>query len=170
MTQKRARILQWSLVIPLIAFSFYQLYVGITAYTIHSAALLETGPVTERAKVFSKIHRDGEKQYLWARGPKVPDDESSEWFDMTGSPVELETINHGIGKDEIASIDNPVFVKPDDPRLLRKWAGGDIEENGKLRVICYANTADARAYPVTLMNRHELVNDVVGGTPVTVGW
>lgn len=29
---------------------------------------------------------------------------------------------------------------------------------------------EARAYPVTTLNRREMVNDVVGGTPVLVTW
>ena len=29
---------------------------------------------------------------------------------------------------------------------------------------------EARAYPVTTLNRREMVNDVVGGTPVPVTW
>jgi len=29
---------------------------------------------------------------------------------------------------------------------------------------------EARAYPVTALNRREMVNDVVGGTPVLVTW
>ncbi|MCH8053011.1 MAG: DUF3179 domain-containing protein [Planctomycetes bacterium] len=38
------------------------------------------------------------------------------------------------------------------------------------RVIGYAVGDDARAYPIRIMNRHELVNDTVGGKPVTVAW
>ena len=30
--------------------------------------------------------------------------------------------------------------------------------------------SEARAYPVTSLNRREMVNDVVGGTPVLVTW
>ena len=29
---------------------------------------------------------------------------------------------------------------------------------------------DARAYPIRILSRHEVVNDVVSGTPVAVTW
>ena len=40
----------------------------------------------------------------------------------------------------------------------------------RLRVIGFAHGGEARAYPIALLNHHELVNDTVGGKPVTVGW
>jgi hypothetical protein len=36
-------------------------------------------------------------------------------------------------------------------------------------VLGYRHKGEAKAYPLAIMNRHELVNDVVGGKPVTVG-
>lgn len=170
MTERTGKLIQWSLVVPLVGFAGYALYDGIGADASRSERLLASGPVTQRSLVNSKIRREGDKQYLWARGPKVPEDDASEWFDMTGSPIELESVNHGIGKDRIASIDEPVFVPPDDPRLRRKWGGSDDADIRDLRVICYAHNDEAKAYPVRLLDRRELVNDEVGGKPVTVGW
>ena len=37
-------------------------------------------------------------------------------------------------------------------------------------VIGYVGNGDARAYPASLLDHHELVNDRIGGKPVTVGW
>lgn len=37
-------------------------------------------------------------------------------------------------------------------------------------VIGIAVNREARAYPVDVMGFHELLNDVVGGTPITVCW
>ena len=37
-------------------------------------------------------------------------------------------------------------------------------------VIGLAIDGEARAYPVSILNRHEMVNDVVGGVPVLVTW
>jgi len=37
-------------------------------------------------------------------------------------------------------------------------------------VIGIALKGEAKAYPVDVMGFHELINDVVGGTPITVCW
>jgi uncharacterized protein DUF3179 len=76
---------------------------------------------------------------------------------------------YGIGKDSIESIDDPVFVDANDERLLR-LARRDIESSDELLVIGYASGGEAKAYPIGLLDHHELVNDHVGGKPVTVGW
>ena len=123
-----------------------------------------------------KIRREGDRQFLWAKGPRDPEADSSEWFDMTGSPLPLSGFQYGIGRDTIPSIDNPVFVKADDPRLRRRW--GQPTDAGvppaasisDLKVIGFEHNGVARAYPIRLLNRHELVNDNVGGKPVTIGW
>ena len=63
-----------------------------------------------------------------------------------------------------------MFVEPDDRRLWAKWGLTSADEVGELLVLGYANAGEARAYPIRLLNGHELVNDTVGGKPVTVGW
>ncbi len=117
-------------------------------------------------------HADG-KTYLWAgRGPVKKD---GAWYDFTDSVIPTSELQFGIGKDSIPSIDDPLFVSTDDPRLL------DIpvspyrrDEKAKsaddIMVIGYVVGDDARAYPTALLDRHELVNDKIGGKPVTVGW
>ena len=167
---QRRRGSPWLVVLPVLVFSTAAVYVSIQRHAATSREALAHGPVTHIADVYSKFHRVGARQYLWAKGPKVFDDEHSEWFDMTGSPLTLETINHGIGRDTIASIDDPVFVSPDDPRLALKWRQIVREDVNRLRVIGFAHGGEARAYPIALLNHHELVNDTVGGKPVTVGW
>jgi hypothetical protein len=116
-----------------------------------------------------KIRRDGDSQFLWARGRPRQDPTSVEWFDLTGSPLDLTKFQFGIGKDRIKAIDEPEFVDPDDARLRKLWGGrkGNLDQ---LDVIGYVHNGDARAYPLQLISSHELVNDTVGGKPVTVGW
>lgn len=114
----------------------------------------------------NKIRFDGDRQYLWAKGPLDSPGDEADWFDLTGSPLPLDRFQFGIGRDTIRSIDNPIFVRPDDPRLRKMW-GFDIDQ---LAVIGYEHNGIARAYPIELLDRHELVNDTVGGKPVTVGW
>ena len=107
------------------------------------------------------------REFLLAAG--APDDPAATWFDITDSPLDHDGYQYGVGKDSIRSIDDPVFVEPDDPRLSATFLHGDGAVDD-LRVLGYAVGDEARAYPIELLNEHELVNDRVGGTPVTVGW
>jgi hypothetical protein len=100
---------------------------------------------------------------LWARGPQ--EGKKSEWFDVTGSPLKLEGYQFGIGKDTIPSIDKPQFVAIDRREELLEYGIRDDTD-----IIGYVHNGQAKAYPVGIMSRHELVNDLVGGKPVTVGW
>ena len=62
-------------------------------------------------------------------------------------------------KDCIPSIDEPKFEgikKADD------W----LEDDNVVFVLSYKN--EVRAYPQRILNRHEIVNDEVGGTPVAI--
>ncbi len=79
-------------------------------------------------------------------------------FDLTSIEFD-EILSGGPEKDGIPPIDEPVFVSimeadpwldPHEPVILVELGG------------------DARAYPVQVMIWHEIVNDVVGGTPVAV--
>lgn len=107
------------------------------------------------------IERDG-RRLLWAKGePESPD---AEWFDVTGSSVDPARFQHGIGKDTISTIDDPVFVEVDDARLS---AAGINDES---MVIGYVHRGVARAYPLKFLDQHELVNDRIAGKPITVGW
>lgn len=125
-------------------------------WNLYSAAdgVILGGAVIERA--------DG-KRLLWARGPRDPDE--GEWFDITDSPLDPNGYEYGIGKDTIPAIDHPVYAAIDDRDRLEK-AGIDQDTV----VFGFAYEDDARAFPIHILNRHELVNDTIGGKPVTVGW
>ncbi|RMF84763.1 MAG: DUF3179 domain-containing protein [Planctomycetota bacterium] len=115
-----------------------------------------------------KIKRENGKVYIWA-GP------GDKWFDFTGAPMKPEDLQYGIGKDRIRSIDDPYFVKPDDPRLMqipvsRYRPDERPKTSDDIMVIGYAIGDDVRAYPTAVLDGHELVNDKIGGKPVTVGW
>ena len=62
-------------------------------------------------------------------------------------------------KDGIRSIDNPEFVSIAE-------AVGDVSDFEF--VIGVEIDGDVRAYPINVLSRHEIVNDVVGGTPIAV--
>jgi hypothetical protein len=107
------------------------------------------------------IIEENGRRLLWAS----EDEEGNvEWFDMTGSTVDPHRFQFGIGKDRINSIDRPEFVAPGDARLA---ARGITPETPVLGV--FLNEI-ARAYPVRLMDEHEVVNDEFGGEAFAVLW
>ena len=107
------------------------------------------------------IERNG-KTLLWAQGDQAGD--NGEWFDMSDSEIDPRKFNHGIGKDRIRAIEQGVFASIHDPAVAKAGINESTEVWG------YENGGDARAYPIGILNEHELVNDTVGGKPVTVGW
>ena len=73
--------------------------------------------------------------------------------------IPLEEIRSGgPPKDGIPSIDNPVFAGVEDASFV---ADSDI-------VIGLEIDGQARAYPLSILVWHEIVNDEVGGIPVAV--
>ena len=42
--------------------------------------------------------------------------------------------------------------------------------DGDEQVLGLSIDGDSRAYPIKMLSRHEIVNDVVGGKPVAVTW
>ena len=120
-----------------------------------------------------KVKIVGPKTLLWAGGDRSGPD--AQWYDFTGSPIPTEELQFGIGKDRIQSIDDPLFVAPDDPRLLEITSSlysrdAQPKTNDEIMVMGYVENDEARAYPTALLDHHELVNDTIGGKPVTVGW
>jgi len=71
-----------------------------------------------------------------------------------------ELISGGPPPDGIPSIDEPVGVLADSVDWL----------DGREPVIFVSVDGEARAYPVQIMTWHELVNDVVVDTPITVSY
>ena len=79
--------------------------------------------------------------------------------DFNFSLIDLEeVISGGVGRDGIPPIDAPRFDPVEAVRDLADQAP----------VISLAINGEARAYPLEVMTRHEIVNDVVGGVPVAV--
>jgi hypothetical protein len=69
-----------------------------------------------------------------------------------------EILSGGPPPDGIPPIDDPKFLDPDDVTFV-----ADREP-----VLAVEVEGDARAYPLQIMMWHEIVNDEVGGTPVSV--
>jgi len=70
-----------------------------------------------------------------------------------------DIISGGVPRDGIPPIDNPEFDSVD---TARDWL------QPQSPVVAFSLNGIARAYPLAIMTRHEIVNDVVGGEPVAV--
>jgi hypothetical protein len=67
----------------------------------------------------------------------------------------------GAGIDQIPAIDEPQFDAAEEVAAFLR---------PESLVVGVVVDGDARAYPTNLLSLHEVVNDVVGGTPIVVTW
>ncbi len=114
-----------------------------------------TSPTT--ASTSTTVTEDGASSAL-PTGPSALDDPASLDFPDPLVPL-AEIISGGPPPDGIPPIDDPVFL--------------DIADNLEILdpaepVVALEIDGDARAYPIRAMIWHEIVNDTVGGVPVSV--
>lgn len=80
-------------------------------------------------------------------------------FDLGDASVPAEQILHGgPGRDGIPSLDNPEFVTAENAGFLRPSD----------RVLGIVVDSVARAYPIRILNYHEIVNDRIAGERVVI--
>ena len=99
----------------------------------------------------------------WAASAQqpVPNQWAAAWpaTDFARASVDFRTIiSGGVPKDGIRAIDDPVFAPIGDLDTLA----------GTEPVIGLFVNGVAKAYPLQILTRHEIVNDVIGGVPVAV--
>lgn len=79
-------------------------------------------------------------------------------LEPAGVPA-AEILAGGPPRDGIPALDHPATV----PASQADWADDDL-------VLGIATGGEARAYPVAVLNWHELVNDTLGGEPILVSF
>ena len=85
--------------------------------------------------------------------------QNSSLFDLSGSIIPIERIRSGgPPKDGIPAISDPLLIPGVDAAYLRKSD----------RVIGVVFRQEARAYPLRILNFHEVVNDQIEGTALAV--
>jgi hypothetical protein len=85
---------------------------------------------------------------------------AADWrTDFGVADVPLGEIQASVPRDAIPSIDDPIF---EPLSAAREWM------DGRAPVIALDIDGDARAYPLSILLWHEIVNDEVGGRPVVV--
>jgi hypothetical protein len=82
-------------------------------------------------------------------------------FDVTRHTIPLSEIERSVPKDAIPALVLSRFLKASEVGKLL---------NAKDRVLGVYVNGEAKAYPIRILNWHELVNDDVGGQPVLVSW
>ena len=80
-------------------------------------------------------------------------------FGISSPEIDWDDVKWGgVPKDGIPSIDAPVFAP----------VGAVEDVDDREPVVGVVIDGDARAYPLRMLTRHEIVNDVVAGVPVAV--
>lgn len=99
---------------------------------------------------------------LWQwQGPQLLYAGSSNGFDLSGALVPVEQIKHGgPARDGIPAISQPDFITASQADFL----------NDADRVLGISMQGQQRAYPVRILNYHEIVNDRFGDTAVMVSY
>lgn len=92
----------------------------------------------------------------------VPAGRGQKPFDVTRHVIPLAQIEAGgPPRDGIPALVRPHFLAADEVKKLLRDSD---------RVLGVHLNGEARAYPVRILNWHELVNDFVGGRPILVSW
>jgi hypothetical protein len=84
---------------------------------------------------------------------------SKNGFDLSNASIPIDKIlSGGPGKDGIPAIDNPIFVTQDKANFIK-----DTD-----RVLALEINGVTKAYPINILNWHEIVNDKIGDTAFAV--
>ena len=75
-------------------------------------------------------------------------------------PVDLKIVTV-LPKDAIPAILDPRFVPAEEAKV---WTHPSVQ------VLGVSINGEHKAYPLPVLSRHEIVNDVVGGEPIMVTW
>lgn len=85
-------------------------------------------------------------------------------FDLADAAVPVSTIRPGgPPRDGIPALDHPEAG-------LAGVSGATTVWDDDIRVLGLRWNGEARAYPIPILDHHELVNDTLGGRPVLVSW
>lgn len=99
----------------------------------------------------SRVIRKNDKRFLYG-GEK-----ESDHFDITEFRLNPLQLNYGIGREAFPALIKPEFQSAED---ANKWL------NEEAPVLAVKIGDEVKVYPVDLLTRHEVVNDVVGGRPI----
>ncbi len=101
-------------------------------------------------KARQKIMEQNGRKLLWG-GPT-----DAMHFDVTEANLQFDRLHYGLGREAFSALIEPRFVTAENADWLLRDA----------RVLSVHIGDEVKVYPVELLTRHEVVNDVVGGRPI----
>ena len=111
-------------------------------------------PSTLIAQVSSRVVTESKRQLIRTTPQDAP-------FDVTRHSIPLKEIRGGgPPKDGIPALFDPSFVSPAEAGSLRD----------KDLILGVSLAGVSKAYPIRILNWHELVNDLIGARPILVSW
>jgi hypothetical protein len=84
------------------------------------------------------------------------------WFDVSATGLPLKQFVYAFGRDKIRTIDYPILQNPDGEIARRIYP-----ERPVLGIVV---GSEARAYPLTVMEKVEVVNDTIEGVPLAIAY
>ena len=104
----------------------------------------------------------GRKVKVEQKPRSITNGKKTQPFDVTRHIILLRQIKGGgPPRDSIPALDNPTNLTAAQAASLLKPSD---------RVLGVFFNGQAKAYPIRILNWHELVNDKVGGKPILVSW
>lgn len=88
-------------------------------------------------------------------------------FDLTDSKVSADRLDPEVKKDAVEAMVTPETMLGKDVKAHNEAIHGKFLVS-KDRVVGISLNGESRAYPIRILNWHEIVNDVVGGVPIAV--
>lgn len=109
-------------------------------------------------KPLACVREEADQVLLWAgNGVKG----QAHWFDVTGNDVPtLRQFQFAFGRDKVKTVDYPIYQRADGEIVRRIYP--------ERAVIGLKYDGEARAYPLAVLKKVEVVNDVFGGRPIAV--
>ncbi len=84
-------------------------------------------------------------------------DDAHQDFDVTQFRLDPAQLHYGIGREKFSALIAPKFLTADE-------ASGVFPDTEP--VLGLSIGGEAKAYPIALLTRHEVVNDIIGGRPI----
>jgi hypothetical protein len=103
------------------------------------------------------VRPDGDRLFLWA-GTGVKG--QPEWFEVTGVDLPFRQFEFAFGRDRIKAIDYPIYQARDGEVVRRIYP-----ERSVLGLVV---GGAARAYPLTVMTKVEVINEMIGDRAIAV--
>lgn len=90
----------------------------------------------------------------------APDFHSTEWN------IDTQTVASGALQDAIPALNTPQFIRANDERIIENEDYMDPTE----RVLVVQNDQITKVYPYKILDRHEIVNDLLGDENIVVSY